>query len=116
VEPGFRQPRAGTLVSPRHVVFAQHASTAAGATTRVRDAAERHSASRRERHLSTDIGVSSTPMCRLIEFYRVLPRNWSDFPPQTNNLPMLHLDQEKALTTWTSWSAHRPTAQDSGGP
>lgn len=97
--------RAGTLVSPRHLVFAKHypLSAAAGNNDIAFVTDQDVTVIRKIVGLTypvADIGVAllDADVPADIAFYRVLPRNWNSYLQATNNLPMLHLDQEeKAL-------------------
>ena len=97
--------RAGTLVSPRHVVFAKHypLSTAAGNNEIAFVTRDNVTVIRKIVGLSypvADVGVAvlDADVPPDIKYYKVPPRDWSTYLPSTNSLPMLHLDQEeKAL-------------------
>jgi hypothetical protein len=105
--------RAGTLVSPRHIAFAEHYQIGAGATIRF-IAADNTVVTRTvtaTQSLSggtgyqTDItvGVLDSDVPGTIGFARVLAANWATYLPSlssTLRVPCLALDQEeKALVT-----------------
>lgn len=103
--------KAGTLVTPRHIIFAAHYEIANNATVRfvrtdntVVDRVMTH----KQRHPSYSpyfpdltIGVLDSDVPSDIKFCRVLPDNWENyFPTGINRMPCLTLDQEeKALIT-----------------
>jgi hypothetical protein len=97
--------RAGTLISPRHIAFAKHypLSTTPGNNDIVFVTAANVPITRKlvaVTYPAADIGVGvlDADVPSDIAFYKVLPRDWKPFLPNTNNLPMLMLDQqEKAL-------------------
>jgi len=97
--------RAGTLISPRHLVWAQHYSIPNGATIRFVDASNNvvtRTVVNSQRIGTTDlrIGVLDSDVTGCT-FAKVLPDDWATYIP-TNGLeiPCLALDQqEKALVT-----------------
>jgi len=97
--------RAGTLISPRHIAFAEHyrLSTSPGSNQLVFVTADNQTITR---HLiaasypigDIGIGLLDQDVPPEISFHKVLPTNWADSIERVNRLPMLHLDQEeKAL-------------------
>jgi len=101
----YAQFRAGTLVSPRHVIFARHypLSTTPGNNeivfvTEQGVTVTRHVVAVAYPAGDSGVGVLDADVPVGISFYKILPGNWRDYLTQTANLPMLHLDQqEKAL-------------------
>lgn len=97
--------RAGTLVSPRHIVFAEHfrLSTTPGNNDIVFVTDNNVTITRQiisAAYPVSDIGVAllDSDVPPEITHYRVLPQDWRDYLKQTEDLPMLHLDQqEKAI-------------------
>lgn len=107
--------RAGTLISPRHILFAAHYEINTGATvrfvkmdgtvvTRTMTAKLRHP-SYSPHYPDLTVGVLDSDVPGDIAFCRVLPDNWASYLPSQNTyndgrLPCLTLDQEeKALVT-----------------
>lgn len=105
--------RAGTLVSPRHVIFAAHYPAIAGMTIRFVQA-DNTIVTRTVTAVLThpsyvpyfpdiQVGVLSSDVPEGITFARVLPADWAEHLPLLNlvrSLPCLCLDQEeKALVT-----------------
>jgi len=97
--------RAGTLISPRHIVFAYHYRISVGATIRFVDGDNNvvnRTVTARQRIGTTDlmIGVldANATGCG---FAKVLPADWADYIPNNGiYIPALALDQqEKALVT-----------------
>ena len=101
----YAQLRAGTLVSPRHVIFAEHyrLSTTPGSNEIVFVTAQNVTITRRLVATAfpigdVGVGVLDADVPPEISFYKVLPQDWRDYLLRTADLPMLHLDQEeKAL-------------------
>ena len=97
--------RAGTLVSPRHVVFAQHypLSTTPGNNAIAFVTADdvtviRHVVAVTYPAVDIGVGLLDADVPAEIGFHSVLPTDWADHMWETLRLPMLHLDQEeKAL-------------------
>lgn len=103
--------RAGTLISPRHIAFAEHYQIGVGATVRFvagdntvvdRTMTARQSLSGGSGY-ETDItiGLLDSDVPESISFARVLPANWATYLPSLSHalrVPCLVLDQEeKAL-------------------
>ncbi len=97
--------RAGTLVSPRHVVFAKHypLSAAPGSNDIAFVAADGTTVVRKlvaVAYPAVDIGVGvlDADVPAIIRHYPVLAPTWGSALARTGGLPMLHIDQEeKAL-------------------
>jgi len=97
--------RAGSLVSPRHIVFAKHypISTAPGSNDIVFVTADNVTITRQLVGVAfpggdTAVGVLDSDVPPSIGFFKVLAKGWGKYLWQLNDLPMLHLDQEeKAL-------------------
>jgi hypothetical protein len=109
--------RAGTLISPRHVLFASHFRPAVGATirfvtadnatvTRTITAIVTHSS--QDFYTDIDIGVLDADVPSTISFAKVMPQNWPTYFPSiaasAATIPAIVLDQEeKALVAdWSS--------------
>jgi hypothetical protein len=107
--------RAGTLISPRHIIFAAHYQIGVGATVRFvamdgtvvnRTMTAKLTHPNYAPHFpDITIGVLDSDVPETISFARVLPDDWADYLPSQNSsndgrLPTLTLDQEeKALVT-----------------
>ncbi|MEM7203206.1 MAG: kelch repeat-containing protein [Planctomycetota bacterium] len=97
--------RAGSLVSPRHVVFAKHypLSTTSGSNDIAFVTSDNVTVVRQVvgvTYPAEDIGVGvlDADVPSEIGFFRVLPRGWNASLRRTAQMPALHLDQEeKAL-------------------
>ena len=97
--------RAGTLISPRHIAFATHyqLSSAAGSNeivfvTDQNVTVTRQVIATRVAAVDITIGLLDADVPPTITHYKVLPRSWSNWLLASNDLPLLHLDQEeKAL-------------------
>lgn len=97
--------RAGTLVSPRHIVFANHyaLSFAPGNNDIVFVTADNVTVTRQVVGMAwaggdIRVGVLDSDVPPEIGFVKVLPQNWPDYLWKAQRLPMLALDQEeKAL-------------------
>ncbi|MFT7463933.1 MAG: hypothetical protein ACI9EF_002281 [Pseudohongiellaceae bacterium] len=94
--------RAGTLVSPRHIVFAKHfpISTTPGSNEIVFVTADDVTVSRQVVGVSfpggdTAVGVLDSDVPPSIGFFKVLAADWGKFLWEVTDLPMLHLDQEE---------------------
>ena len=97
--------RAGTLISPRHIAFANHfqISPASGNNeivfvTNQNVTVTRHVVA--TMHVAADIriGLLDADVPSTIGFHKVMPQNWASWLFEVDELPMLHLDQqEKAL-------------------
>jgi len=102
--------RAGTLVSPRHIVFAKHyaLSTTPGNNdiafvTEDNVTVVRQLVSVTYPAVDIGVGLLDSDVPPGIKFYKVLPQNWASSLPNSNNLPLLCLDQEeKALVRNTT--------------
>ncbi len=94
--------RAGTLVSPRHIVFAAHYQITPGSQI-VFVTADNTTVTRTLGGVllpggDTAIGILDSDVPPEIGFHKIMPRNWADYLWELSRLPMLHLDQEeKAL-------------------
>jgi hypothetical protein len=116
---GHAELRAGTLVSPRHIIFANHYPIDVSATVRF-VAADNTVANRtmtaRQRVGTTDImvGVLSSDVPASIGFAKVLPSDWTDYLPSLGyDVPVLVTDQqEKALVF--DWAACDASDGDEG--
>lgn len=99
---------AGTLISPRHIIFADHFSINNGATIRFVDNNNNiitRTLINRLRHPSWTlyrpdiiIGVLDSDVPDTIGFAKILPPNWHSYLPNLSlmyRLPCLSLDQEK---------------------
>lgn len=105
--------RAGTLISPRHVIFARHYQIAEGATLRFVTAANvvvtRTMTAKASLPVvagyypDITVGVLDSDVPEGIAFAKVLPGDWEDYMPSpgpTRRIPALTLDQEaKALVS-----------------
>jgi len=105
--------RAGTLISPRHIVFAAHYQLGVGASVRfvtmdnvviTRTLVNKLThPDYRPYYPDITIGVLDADVPSSINFARVLPDNWTNYIPELGTirtLPALTLDQEeKALVT-----------------
>lgn len=103
--------RAGTLITPRHIIFAAHYPIEVGATVRFVDknnnVINRTMVARKTHPSYTPyfpdltVGVLDEDVPPEIHFAKVLPNNWMDrLPTGVNRVPSLTLDQqEKALIT-----------------
>jgi hypothetical protein len=98
--------RAGTLISPRHIIFAKHYQIATGATVRFikSDGTVVNRTMTAKQTVSTDgtditIGVLDSDVPEGISFAKVLPDNWGDYLPNIDQrVPAFFTDQqEKAL-------------------
>jgi len=97
--------RAGTLVSPRHIVFAEHYPLSASpGNNEIAFVGNDDVTVKRTivavSYPAVDIGVAllDQDVPAGIAFHKVLPQDWHDHMWSTFRLPMLHLDQqEKAL-------------------
>ncbi|GEM_PF-2435433 len=94
--------RAGTLVSPRHIVFAKHypVSTTPGSNDIVFVTADNVTITRQVVGVAfpgddTAVGVLDSDVPPSIGFFKVLAKGWGKFLWQITDLPMLHLDQEE---------------------
>lgn len=106
--------RAGTLISPRHIVFAAHFQINNGATIRFIDNDNNvvsrtmvskltHPAYSNNIYPDITIGVLDSDVPNSISFAKILPQNWVNYLPNLSELytlPCLVLDQEeKALVS-----------------
>lgn len=105
--------RAGTLISPRHIIFAAHYQISTGATVRFVDASNNvvtRTMTNKLTHPSYSnyypditVGVLDSDVPNTISFAKILPQNWSTYLPSLSNtyrIPALVLDQEeKALVS-----------------
>jgi hypothetical protein len=107
--------RAGTLISPRHIIFAAHYQINVGATVRfvaMDGTVVNRTMTAKLTHPSyvpyfpdITVGVLDSDVPESIAFARILPADWADYLPSQNTfndgrLPTLTLDQEeKALVT-----------------
>lgn len=96
--------RAGTLISPRHIIFAKHYQISTGATVRfvMSDGTVVNRIMTAKQSIDeTDItiGVLDSDVPAGISFAKIMPLNWVDYAPNLEErLPTLALDQqEKAL-------------------
>lgn len=102
--------RAGTLISPRHIIFAAHYQISTGSTirfvdkdnnlvTRTISATKAHPAYS-PYYPDLVIGLLNEEVPPTISYAKVLPDDWSSYLPSETGLPTLCLDQEeKALVT-----------------
>mgnify|MGYP000994941326 CR=1 FL=1 len=105
--------RAGTLISPRHVIFARHYQIAEGATLRFvtgDDVVVTRTMTAKASlpivagyYPDITVGVLDSDVPAGIAFAKVLPGDWEDYMPSpgpTRRIPALTLDQEaKALVS-----------------
>ena len=97
--------RAGTLISPRHIAFAQHFALSATPgqneivfVTQDEQVVTRSIIAVTNAAGDIGIGLLDSDVPATIGYHKILPRNWQDYLPSVSGLPMLHLDQEeKAL-------------------
>lgn len=103
--------RAGTLISPRHIIFAAHYQIDNGATIRFVDnnnnvitrtmVTKLTHPSYTPYYPDISIGILNSDVPSSIKFAKILPQNWSTYLPNlslTHKVPCLALDQEeKAL-------------------
>jgi hypothetical protein len=103
--------RAGTLISPRHIIFAEHYQISTGAIVRfvTQDNVVVNKTMTNKQSLAggsgyeTDltIGVLDSDVPNSISFARVIPTNWADYLPSLSHIykvPAIAIDQqEKAL-------------------
>lgn len=98
--------KAGTAISPRHIVFASHYQYPNGTTVRfvgmdgtVYDRTMTAKSSIAGSDLT--IGLLDSDLPEAIAFAKVLPDNWADYLPEISSvrrLPCLALDQEEKAT------------------
>jgi len=103
--------RAGTLISPRHIIFATHYQIGTGATVRFVDPSnnvvERTMTAKQNMPgyvpywPDLTVGLLNSDVPVDITFCKVMPDDWVDYlPTQSSGIPALCLDQEeKALVT-----------------
>lgn len=105
--------KAGTLISPRHIIFAAHYQINNGSTIRFVDANNNvvtRTMTTKLTHPSYSpyypditIGVLDSDVPASIGYARILPQNWANYLPSLGSsypIPCLMLDQEeKALVT-----------------
>lgn len=119
------QKRAGTLISPRHILFAAHYQIGTGATVRfvqMDGTVVNRTMTSKKTHPDYEpyypditIGLLDEDVPAGISFARVLPDEWEDYLPSQNTendgrLPCLTLDQEeKALVTDLYRETHNTT-------
>ena len=117
--------RAGTLVSPRHIVFAKHfpISTAPGSNEIVFVTADDVTVTRQVVGVAfpggdTAVGVLDSDVPPEIGFVKVLQKGWGNYLWDPTDLPMLHLDQEeKALVReWNFLSGGYVNHTNASGP
>lgn len=96
--------RAGTLISPRHIIFAKHYQISTGATIRFIQedgTVVNRTMTAKQSIAETDItiGVLDSDVPAGISFAKILPQDWPDYVPNIEErVPSLVLDQqEKAL-------------------
>jgi len=102
--------RAGTLISPRHIVFANHYPISNGSkirfVTQDNVVVERTmTSSARVGPTDIKIGVLDSDVPEIITFARLLPDDWADYIPglTTLSIPCFYTDQqEKALVNMLS--------------
>lgn len=105
--------KAGTLISPRHIIFAAHYQINNGAQIRFIDN-HNNTITRTMRNKVThpgyspfypdiSIGILDSDVPESIKFAKILPSNWSEYLPSLSNnyrIPALAIDaEEKALVT-----------------
>ena len=113
--------RAGTLISPRHIAFATHYSLSStpGSNEIVFVTDQNVTVRRQIVAVATAvadirIGLLDADVPQTIKHYKVLPQDWSNWLLQTNDIPMLHLDQQEfalvrdmnRITTSSSYVFH----------
>jgi len=105
--------RAGTLISPRHIIFAAHYQISNGATIRFVDNSNNivtRTMTNKLTHPSYSpyypditVGVLDSDVPAGISFAKILPQNWATYLPSLSSayrIPALVLDQEeKALVS-----------------
>lgn len=105
--------RAGTLISPRHIIFAAHYQISTGATIRFVDASNNVVTRTMTNKLThpnyspyypdITVGLLDSDVPSSIGYAKILPQNWATYLPSLSNtyrIPALVLDQEeKALVS-----------------
>lgn len=98
--------RAGTLITPRHVIFAQHFPLPNGTEIRFVDSTDTihtRTVSNTAQILTTDIrvGVLDSDLPSTIRFAKILPSNWATYFPTASEpnlaIPVLATDQDENL-------------------
>lgn len=118
--------RAGTLISPRHIIFAAHYQISTGATIRFVDSSNNvvtRTMTNKLTHPSYSpyypditVGLLDSDVPAGIGYAKILPQNWAAYLPSlssTYRIPALVLDQEEKaliselynLSTYASFSA-----------
>lgn len=104
--------RAGTLISPRHIIFAAHYEINVGATVRfvtMNGTVVNRTMTAKMRHPDYNphypdltIGVLDSDVPNTIGFAKILPADWENYFPSLDNqtyaLPSVGLDQEEKAT------------------
>jgi len=119
--------RAGTLISPRHIVFSKHYQIAVGATvnfvtadgttvSRTLQARQDVDALVSPPNRDSTIGLLNTDVPSSIKWYKLFPNDWQDYLTLYTNsqLPIVAFDQErKVIQRWRHlpWPDNDPAQQ-----
>jgi hypothetical protein len=107
---------AGTLITPRHIIFAAHFELPVGCNIRFitnNNTIVQRRVIAKKRHPSYSIlypdltiGVLDSDVPSSISFCKILPDNWSNYlPTDIDGIPCLVLDQEEKALTADGWSS-----------
>lgn len=107
---------AGTLITPRHIIFAAHFELPVGCNIRFitnNNTIVQRRVIAKKRHPSytilypdLTIGVLDSDVPSSISFCKILPDNWSNYlPTDIDDIPCLVLDQEEKSLIADGWSS-----------
>jgi hypothetical protein len=109
---------AGTLISPRHIIFAAHYQIAVGATVRFVDGSNNVVSRTLTAIVNLSNNVDHLPdfVIGLLDsnvtgcgFAKVLPDDWADYLPNSGiKIPALALDQEEKALVTDTWYLSEP--------